>query len=246
MIFIMAFEFVINLTDVYIAGLLGKEYQAAVGFSSQVYFIFIVVANALTVGTVSVTARLFTGKRNNELGCTVFSVTVAVLGAGIALGAGGVFLAPSVISRLGVPPQVMDLAIPLVRVYSVGLPFHYLLINGNGILRATGGVKKSMVTMAMVCACNVALNFMLVFHTSLGYHGIAVSTAASVVLGALINTIHVVPFVGKGHSFSRDCLADVARIGWPTAVQQLSWNVGSTVMFLILASLPGNAVGLTG
>ncbi len=244
MIFIMAFEFIITLTDVFIAGLLGKEFQAAVGFSTQIYFIFIVVANALTVGTVSVASRLFSGGRKDELGRTVFSVSAAVLGAGVLFGAGGVFLSPCVMSRLGMPSLVMDLAVPLVRMYSIGLPFHYLLINGNGILRATGGVKKSMATMALVCVCNVALNYLFVFHTSLGYLGIALSTAVSVVIGAIKNQAHIFPFVKRIHMFSKGLLGDVARIGWPTAVQQLSWHMGSTVMFLILASLPGNTVAV--
>ena len=50
---IMVFEFLIGLTDVYIAGRVSKEIQATYGFVIQLYFIFIVIANALTVGTVS-------------------------------------------------------------------------------------------------------------------------------------------------------------------------------------------------
>ena len=60
MTLIMFFEFLIGLTDVYVAGKIGKEVQAAYGFVAQIYFISIVVANALTVGTVSVISRLFT------------------------------------------------------------------------------------------------------------------------------------------------------------------------------------------
>jgi hypothetical protein len=65
---IMLFEFLISLTDVYIAGKVGKEIQAACGFVIQLYFIFIVVANALTVGTVSVVSRLFAAGKGSERG----------------------------------------------------------------------------------------------------------------------------------------------------------------------------------
>jgi len=60
MTLIMFFEFLISLTDVYVAGRISKEVQAAYGFVAQIYFISIVVANALTVGTVSAVSRLFT------------------------------------------------------------------------------------------------------------------------------------------------------------------------------------------
>lgn len=244
LILIMTFEFLINLTDVYIGGLLGRQYQAAVGFSTQIYFIFIVIANALTVGTVTVCAKLFAAGRSDELSRTVYTVTVSVLAAGAVLGIGGVMLSPAVLPLLKVPREVMELALPLVRIYAAGLPFHYLLVNSNGILRATGGVRRSLATMAAVCLANVGFNFLLVFHTPLGYHGIALSTAISVVVGAAINSLHVKKFLSTSLSFSRALLSDVARLGWPPAVQQASWQVGSTVMFLILGSLPGNTVAL--
>ncbi len=244
MILIMAFEFLINLTDVYIAGLLDRRIQAAVGFSTQVYFIFIVIANALTVGTVSVCARLYAGGKREELSRTVSTVTLAVLAAGVVLGAGGVLLSPLVLPLLNVPREVMDRALPLVRIYAAGLPFHYLLVNSNGILRATGGVRHSLVTMAAVCAANVGLNFLMVFHTPLGYHGIALSTVISVVAGAGINSRHVKKLVAASFAFSREILSGVANIGWPAAVQQASWHVGSTVMFLILGALPGDTVSV--
>jgi len=58
MTLIMFFEFLINLTDVFIAGKISKEVQATYGFVTQIYFIFTVIGNALTVGTVSVISRL--------------------------------------------------------------------------------------------------------------------------------------------------------------------------------------------
>jgi hypothetical protein len=47
MTLIMFFEFLIGLTDIYIAGRVGKEIQATYGFVIQLYFIFIIIANAL-------------------------------------------------------------------------------------------------------------------------------------------------------------------------------------------------------
>ncbi len=58
MTLIMFFEFLISLTDVYIAGRVNKEVQAAYGFVAQVYFIFIVVANAFSAGAVAVVSLL--------------------------------------------------------------------------------------------------------------------------------------------------------------------------------------------
>jgi len=44
MTLIMFYQFLITFVDVYIAGKVGKEVQAAYGFVAQLYFILVVVA----------------------------------------------------------------------------------------------------------------------------------------------------------------------------------------------------------
>ncbi|HON78578.1 MAG TPA: MATE family efflux transporter [Spirochaetota bacterium] len=238
MVLIMAFEFLISLTDVYIAGLLGKEYQGAVGFSTQMYFIFIVVANALTVGTVATVARIFSGSTKEELSNSVFTILTSVAVSGFILGTFGVVMSSPIVSLLNIPDAVKRNAIPLIEIYAAGVVFHYFLINSNGILRATGGIRRSLITMAVVCVSNVGLNFLFVFHTPLGFRGIALSTVAGLAIGAIINWFHLRPMAGVSRVFRREFLKKVAAIGWPSGVQQVSWQVGSTVMFLILSALP--------
>ena len=106
MTLIMFFEFIIGLTDVFVAGRVGKDIQAAYGFVIQFYFIFIVVANALTVGTVSVVSRLFTSKDKDQLTAAVFSSLSSTAGAGIVFAVVGIFFAPALIRLLNIPAQV--------------------------------------------------------------------------------------------------------------------------------------------
>ncbi|HQO02674.1 MAG TPA: MATE family efflux transporter [Spirochaetota bacterium] len=238
MVLIMGFEFLISLTDVYIAGLLGKEYQAAVGFSTQMYFIFIVIANALTVGTVATVARIYSGSTREELSSSVFTILVAVAVSGLLLGVFGFTMSGPIVSMLNIPDLVKRNAIPLIEIYAAGAVFHYFLINSNGILRATGGIRRSLVTMGVVCVANVGLNVLFVFYTPLGFRGIALSTVGGLAVGACINWHHLRPLAGVSRIFRREFLRKVAAIGWPSGLQQVSWQVGSTVMFLILSALP--------
>ncbi len=242
MILIMGLELCISLTDVFIAGRIGKEVQASVGLVSQVYFIFVVIANALTVGTVSVVSRLFSAADRRALSNTIHTLLITTAGAGFLLGGLGIVLAPVLIRVLDVPPPLRDYGIPLVRIYAASLIFHYLLINTNGILRASGRVKTSLRTMAGVCAVNVGLNFYLVFGTSLGFRGIAVSTAVSMVLGALLNIAAVRTLISGPRRFSPASVGRVARIGWPSGVTQVAWQLGATFLFLIIGHLPRHPV----
>lgn len=246
MTLIMFFEFLIGLTDVYVAGKIGKEVQAAYGFVIQIYFISIVVANALTVGTVSVVSQTFTAAKTageeGRLTAAVFSSIVTAASTGLAVCVAGMISLPHIIGWLNIPHDVKTYVLPLSRIYLVGLVFHYILINGNGVLRSCGMVRKSLRTMALVCACNLTLIFVFVFHTGLGYRGIALATATSVTLGGLFNFRFLKSLMPGLKRYSRAIIKSIADIGWPMGLLQILWQLGSVALFLILSMLPEHRV----
>jgi putative MATE family efflux protein len=239
---IMVFEFLIGLTDVYIAGQVSKEIQAAYGFVIQLYFIFIVVANALTVGTVSVVSKLYTSHDQNQLSKSIFSSLIAGAGAGVILAGGGFLLSPQIIHTLNIPQQLKPYCISFMKIYAAGLLFHYLLINCNGVLRSCDRVKDSLKTQALVCVLNIGLNFFLVFRTPLGFKGIAVATASSVFIGSMVNLWKVRSSMIGVRAFSKDLVGRMVTIGWPIGMLQVLWQLSSMVLFLILSALPEHRV----
>ncbi len=242
MTLIMVFEAIIGLTDVFVAGRLGKDIQAAYGFVIQFYFIFIVVANALTVGTVSVVSQLFTSEDNDQLTAAIFSSLSATAGAGIIFAFIGIVFTPLLINFLNIPAQVKPFTIPLIQIYSGGLLFQYIVINSNGILRSCNLIRASLKTMAVVCVLNVGLNFFYVFATPLGFKGIALATATASFVGFLINLSRVKKLMIKSLTFSKALIKKVAVIGWPMAAVQILWQAGSIILFLIISELPENRV----
>lgn len=242
MTLIMFFEFLIGLTDVYIAGRVSKEVQAAYGFVIQLYFIFIVIANALTVGTVSVVSRLFTSRDKAELTETVFSSVVTATITGVVLASAGILLGPEIIKILNIPEELKPLAISFIRIYAAGLLFHYVLINCNGILRSCNMVKQSLRTMALVCVVNITLNFFFVFHTPIRFRGIALATASSIFIGCMVNLTLVRGIMTGAKKFSMEKVKKIANIGWPMGLLQILWQLSSMVLFLILSALPENKI----
>jgi MATE family, multidrug efflux pump len=242
MTLIMFYEFLVGLTDVYVAGRVGKDIQATYGFVVQQYFILIVIANALTVGTVSVVSRLFTSGNKEELSEAIFSSLLSSAAAGLILAGLGYSLAPWVTSLLNVPSEIKEMSAPFIRVYAAGLLFHYVLINSNGVLRSCGMIKASLKTMTTVCLVNIALNLFLVFETPLGYRGIAVATATAVCVGSLMNLHYVRSRLIGTRRFSRALIKRMFNIGWPMGALQILWQLGSMVLFLILSMLPEHRV----
>lgn len=242
MTLIMFFEFLISLADVFIAGKISKEVQAAYGFVTQIYFIFTVTGNALTIGTVSVVSRLCQEMENLSFSRAVFSTIVTTTLAGLALGVAGIFLTPLIFDFLSIPEVIKEYGRPLAAIYAGGLIFHYILINTNGILRACKGIQKSLRTMAVVCVTNVGLNFLFVFYTPLGFKGIALSTAVSVGIGSLWNLWLIKNFLIQTKKIAFDVVKKVVNIGWPSGLLQIIWQTASMVLFLILSALPENNI----
>ncbi|HVN97932.1 MAG TPA: MATE family efflux transporter [Syntrophorhabdaceae bacterium] len=242
MTLIMFFEFLIGLTDIYIAGRIGKDIQAAYGFVIQMYFVFIIIANALTAGTVSVISRLFTSGDKGALDDAVYSTTLTAVVSGVIFGAAGIGLTPFLINLVNIPRQLKPIAIPLGEIYAAGLLFHYIVINTNGILRACKRVRISLKTMSVVCAVNIGLNFFLVFHTKIGYQGIALSTAISVFVGSILNLRSIMPFLAGIRRFSAEATRAIITIGWPFALSQILWQLHSMALYLILSALPRDSV----
>jgi len=96
--------------------------------------------------------------------------------------------------------------------------------------------------MTLVCLLNIALNFIYVFKTSLGFKGIALATVSSVFIGSLVNLIWVKRLMRSTNSFAWDPMKRVLRIGWPIGVLQTLWQLASMVLFLILSALPEKRV----
>ncbi|HBL23731.1 MAG TPA: MATE family efflux transporter [Deltaproteobacteria bacterium] len=243
MTLIMVFDFLIGITDIYIAGKISKEIQAVYGFVIQIYFVFIIIANALTTGTVSVISRLFSSGDKAELGKAIFSTVVVTTAAGFLFGILGIILTPGLINFVNIPQNLKPLGIPLAQIYAAGLIFHYILINTNGVLRSCKKVRLSLETMAIVCACNICLNFLLVFATPAGYRGIAISTAVSVLAGCMLNLRHTRLLVPSwAMTFAGKCVREIFRIGWPFGLSQALWQLHSMALYLILSSLPRKSV----
>jgi putative MATE family efflux protein len=244
MILIMLFEFLIGLTDVFVAGRVGKEVQATYGYAVQLYFIFIVIANALTVGTVSIVSRQFTAGDPNRLSMVVFSSLSAAAMAGIGLATLAFLVAPAIMNALNMPLELKGMATSFVRIYAVGLLSQYIMINCDGILRSCNMVRSSLKSNAVAAILNVGLCLFFVFRTSLGYKGIALSTVISVTVGSLLNLYFVRQVITGSRRFLPSTIKDMLKIGWPMGALQVLWQLASVTLFLIIGELSQDRVAV--
>jgi len=251
MFLIMIFNFLVGLTDVYVAGFIGPEVQAAVGFVNQIFFLIIIIANAISIGTLALVSRDFgAGDYPNAVATAKQSLLFSVLMA-IGLTAAGTVFAGEIIAVSGFPPRIREVSENFLRIFSLALGPNYILIISNAIFRASGEVKKPLMTMFIVSLVNIIGNFVLVFGVfpfpKMGYMGIALSSAVSVTIGMALNFMFFRndlwrPIYAKPWGISLKTVKKIVDLGWPAVMLQIAWNAGSLVMYNILARLDENSI----
>ncbi len=251
MILIMFFQFAIGLTDVVVAGYLGTEVLAAVGYVGQLYWTLTILANALTVGTVSMVSQAY-GARSAEGVESVVSHSLLIgLGiSGFMTIAAGLF--PETVVRVaGMPEKIAEIGQVFMHIFSLVLIPTYVMVVTGGVLRASGRVRVAMVNSGITAVVNIGCSIGLAFGVGplpeLGFRGIAYASAIAVSLGMVLNLVQMFRGSdGLGPGIFRAplpvCIRNLLKLGIPTAIQQASWNVGTLVVYAIVGHLQGYGI----
>ncbi|MGC8604657.1 MAG: MATE family efflux transporter [Desulfomonilaceae bacterium] len=251
MILVMFFQFSIGIADVYVAGLLGSDVLASVGYVGQLYWTLMILANAISVGTVSMVSQAYGAGSKVGVGhISANSLTMGIVVSGIITLVSWK-CSHEIIELSGMPDSIRGIAGNFIKIFSLVLMPTYLMIITSGILRASGRVKIAMLFGCAASLLNVIGDFVLVFGwgpiPSFGYQGIAWSTALATTLGMCLNLS--VTFVGPYRitmaSMSKPfgkCLKNLVRLGVPTALQQTAWNAGTLVVYFLITRLEGSQV----
>lgn len=251
MLIVMFFNFLVGLTDVYVAGFLGPEIQAIVGFVSQLYFSIIIVANALSIGTVAMLSRAVgAGRFEDALSAARQSLLFGIACA-LALTIVGLFLHNQIISLAGFPANIRQVAADFFVIFAFALAPNYMVILSTAVFRAGGEVRLTLLAMSLISVINIALNFLLVFGLfsfhGLGYRGIALSTSTAMFAGTAICLVLYRKsrwkniFSGPWH-VSTALIRKIFLVSWPAALVQISWNASYIILYNILGHLQEESI----
>lgn len=251
MLIIMVLNFIVGFTDIFVAGLINPQVQAAVGFISQLYFLVVIVANAVSIGTLALVSRAVGADDYQRALHIARQSLLFSLVCAVSLASAGFLMYRQIIAIAGVPPEIREISGDFFRIFVIALGPNYVLIISNAVFNASGEVKKPLMTMSVVTVVNVITVFGLVFGLGpfpvLGYRGIAAATAISLMIGMLMNLLFFAfgrwraLFAGAWRP-SMETIGKIVRIGWPAAMLQITWNAGSIILYNILGRLGDTSI----
>ncbi|MCB9603392.1 MAG: MATE family efflux transporter [Sandaracinus sp.] len=229
----------------------------ALGFATQVVFLFMVLMMGLVVGATAMVSRAHGAKDASRVDHVLRQSTWFTVTVGVAVAALGNLTAEPILRALGATTESLPLALAYLRP-SLGLSvFAYLTMLYAAVLRAVGNTRLPFLVALLSNALNVGFNKVLILGTSfspaLGVQGAALGTVASQAIGVV-----VLVFLLRGGSVAglrlrltppRPDLGlarDYFRIGAPAALDMVIINAAFASIVGMLGRLDPSAVAAHG
>ncbi|MDL2236029.1 MATE family efflux transporter [Christensenellaceae bacterium OttesenSCG-928-L17] len=228
------FQQLFNWVDAFIVGNVeGETALAAIGATSAIYHLFIMVITGFTSGLSILTAQQYgmgeTASLKNAL-----SSFVVILGAVFLLLASlGVVFTSHILTLLDTPPNLFVIAKEYLRVLFFGIPFLAIYNVYAAVLRGLGDSRAPFLSVLVSSLANVGLDILFVAVLGYGAAGAAVAT----VISQAAMTVFIVLYATKKHRhlrfrFGRSMVdktlaAKGAAFGLPPAVQSGMSSVGN-------------------
>ena len=225
---------------------------AAVSTGTQVTQIVTSLSSGLTLGSTIVIGN-YMGQKNYEMvkramgtTLTVFSVFALIL-TGLMLA----FEAP-LLTVLNTPPESFELTMTYVAICALGNFFVCGYNSISAILRGYGDSKKPMVFVAIACALNIILDFVLVRLAGMGVAGTALATVISqgVSMGTAVVYLKKQAFVFDFKLSSFRVHTRVARelafVGIPISLQELMVRISFLYLMTVMNSCGVFAASVVG
>lgn len=220
------FQQLYNTVDfLFVGNFLNKTSAAAVGASATLITCTIGLFSGISVGTsVAAAQAIGGGDRDRAERALHSSVTFGLVG-GLLLMTLGILFAPALLRLLRTPETVIPQAVTYIRIYLISVPMLIFYNMVSGGMRAYGDSRSPFLVMAVCGLLNVVLDALFIVWIPLGVAGVAIATAITQTLSALLVGFlasrkgNVIRLSARKLGIDGEVLGKVLRIGLPTGIQ---------------------------
>lgn len=221
--------------DAFIVGNVeGEQALAAIGATTALSNLFVLVITGITLGPALLAARLWGQERREELQ-PVLSTFVVVLGAAfVVIGLGGSAVVRPVLAAINTPE--LDQASRYLGIVLLGLPFVAVYNVYAAVLRGMGDSRAPLLAVLVASVVNVGLDLVLVAGLEMGVAGAAAATVAAqgmMMVFIILYAVYRSPALrfrpGRG-CVDRAKLREGLALGVPSALQSSINSLGGVAL----------------
>ena len=211
----------------------GVTAHAAVGSTTQVTSLILNMFVGLSIGATVTCAKFFGAKDKERISKTVHTSITLALTSGLFLAIVGVVLSRPLLRLMDTPSDLIEHSVKYMSIIFIGSPFSLIYNFCSGLLRASGDAKRPLYILSVSGAVNVVLNLILVIFFGMEEVGVAIATVVSQVissvwvLGIMMKRDDDMKVNLKELRFHRDEVANIIRIGVPSGINSVLYNIAN-------------------
>lgn len=238
-----------NSVDVAVVGRFDSSYAlAAVGSNGPVISLLINLFLGISMGANVVISNHIGQKDNNLTKYAIRTTAATVLFSGLALAVIGVLAARPILTIMGTPTEVLDMAVRYLRIYFIGTPFLLIYNFGSAILRSKGDTSRPLYILVIAGIINTVLNLILVIVFHMGVAGVAIATdianvfSAASIIFLLIREEEPYRLNLRSIGINKNELKSMLMIGVPAGLQGMVFSFSNVLLQTTINSHGADAV----
>lgn len=236
--------------DQAMVGRIGVEASAACGLVESSTWLFGSLTSAVSMGF-SVQVAHFIGANDFEKARSVFRHGLGFsLILSIIIGLVGIIISHRLPYWLGGEADIAGDATIYFMVFMCVMPFFQLSNLSGAMLKCSGNMRIPSIMSIAMCVMDVVFNYILIFIFHLGVLGVALGTAAAIVIGGSIQAFFA---VFRSHILSLRLDKTIEKLNWqyirnaakislPMAAQNILMGGAQIVSTMIVAPLGNIAI----
>lgn len=229
-----------GMADLFIIGQFnGVESTTAVSIGSQVMHMLTVMIVGLAMGATVMIGQAVGAGRKKEASLAVGNTATLFLALSLALTGILLVAVRSIVSIMSTPEEAVAGTVAYLTICFLGIPFITAYNIISSVFRGMGDSKSPMYFIAVACAVNIGLDYLLIGGLGLGAAGAALGTTisqtVSVIVAFLVIRGRSTGLVLSKRMFKphRETMARILRIGIPISMQDGFIQISFIVITII-------------
>ena len=226
-----------NAADVVVVGkFAGSLALAAVGSTGSLVNLLVNVFIGISTGVNVLAARYYGSRQAHEMSRCVHNSILLSLILGVFVCIWGTLLSTPMLRLMKTDPNVLPLASLYLRIYFLGVPATVVYNFGAAVLRSIGDTDRPLRFLLIAGIVNVLLNLITVVGLHMSVAGVAIATAASQYVAAILVILCLMKSQGiyrlqlKKLRIYKDMLIQTLQIGIPAGLQSTLFSVANVTI----------------
>ena len=215
-----------GMADLFIIGQFnGVESTTAVSIGSQAMHMITVLIVGLAMGTTVMIGQAIGAEKKEDVTAAISNTVVLFFVLSIAATVLLLCLVRPITAVMSTPKEAVQGAISYLTICFMGIPFITAYNVISSIFRGMGDSRSPMYFIAVACAVNIGLDFLLIGGFHLGAAGAALGTTLSQTFSVFVSLAFIaknksgIALNRKNFHLNRKIMGSILKIGFPVAVQ---------------------------